>query len=136
MVQNIALVIESSADAELWGRIHYDDNLIIESAPDLKILDRRMKKLLKDFHQLNPKDIAFDIQYDITGLFNEKKFLKASIVADRAGISRGLMRQYISGSKYPSQDRVLVIQKTIHSLGKELQQIKVAPPVKKRTVKQ
>ena len=132
MQKKIALVIESSSDAEIWGRVHYEDNLIIESAPDLLSLEKKMKKLLKGFHQLDPNTINFDIQYDLTGLFDEKSFLNASVVADKAGISRGLMRQYIAGNKYPSHDRVIQIQKTIHALGKDLQHTKVAVPAKKR----
>ena len=90
-----------------------------------------MKKLFHDFHSLNIDEIDFEIHYDIAGLFEDKKYLNASIVADLAGISRGLMRQYAAGIKYPSEERLKKIETTTQSLGNELASIKVAPPKKK-----
>ncbi len=52
MKQKIALIIESSSEGDVWGRVHYDDNLIVESAADTEKLSRKMKKLLLDFHSL------------------------------------------------------------------------------------
>ncbi|MDE3142733.1 MAG: hypothetical protein KGL19_01180 [Bacteroidota bacterium] len=131
MKHKIALVIESSSEGDVWGRVNYDDNLLVESAPSLIALQKRMKKLLVDFHSLNADEIQFDIQYDITGLFEDKNFLNASVIADRAGISRGLMRQYTTGKKYPSKERIVVIQKTIHQIADELRVVKVALPKKR-----
>ena len=90
-----------------------------------------MKKLLCDFHSLNTDEIDFEMQYEVIGLFEDKKYLNVSVVADLAGISRGLMRQYAAGIKYPSEDRLKKIETTIHSLGNELSSIKVAPPKRK-----
>jgi hypothetical protein len=126
MQNKIALVIESSSNASIFGRVNYDDNLIMESAKNLEALSKKMKKLLKDFHDIKPESIEFEIQYDITGLFDSKNYLNASAVAEKAGISKGMMRQYTSGRKFPTHERVLQIQKTIHQLGKDLQQTKVA----------
>ena len=131
MKQKIALVIEGSSEGDVWGRVVCEDNLIVESAADITKLKRKMKKLLNDFHSLAADEVDFEIQYDITGLFEDKKYLNASVVADLAGISRGLMRQYAAGIKYPSEDRLKKIETTIHSLGNELASIKVAPPKKK-----
>jgi len=58
-----------------------------------------MKHLLKDFHQIRPESIEFEIQYNITGLFDSKNYLNASAVAEMAGISKGMMRQYTSGQE-------------------------------------
>jgi hypothetical protein len=85
MKQKIALVIESSSDGDVWGRVSYDDNLIVDSAADITRLAKKMKKLLHDFHSLKVDEIDFEIQYDITGLFEDKKFLNASVVADLPG---------------------------------------------------
>jgi transcriptional regulator with XRE-family HTH domain len=126
MQNKIPLIIESSSEASIFGRVSYDDNLIVDSAKNLVALVKKMKKILKDFHQLNPESIEFEIQYDITGLFDSKNYLNASAVAEKAGISKGMMRQYTSGRKFPSLEKVLLIQKTIHELGKDLQLTKVA----------
>ncbi len=128
MQTKIALVIESSSTESIFGRTYFDDNLIMESAKNLEALSKKMKKLLKDFHNIKPESIEFEIQYDITGLFDSKNYLNASAVAEKAGISKGMMRQYTSGRKFPTLERVIQIQNTIHKLGIDLQQTKVALP--------
>ena len=126
MLYKIDLIIESATTDSIFGRIKFDDNLMVASAKNLEALNKKMKKLLKDFHQLNAESIEFEIQYDITGLFDSKNYLNASAVAEKAGISKGMMRQYTSGRKFPSIERVMQIQNTIHQLGKDLIQTKVA----------
>lgn len=123
--QTIALILESVEENEVFGRVFFDNNLLVYSASTIELLEAKMKKLLFKFHGLKPNDILFDLQYDITGLFDHKNYLNASVVADIAGISRGLMRQYIAGIKYPSTERTITIQKAVREIGKELQKIKV-----------
>ncbi len=125
-MQLIVLIIESAKEGEFWGRVLYDDNLITESASSLPELERKMKTLLKDWHELDPKQIEFDLQYDIAGLFDEKKFLNAAVIAERAGINKSLMRQYASGIKFPSFERAKQIERVIHELGKEMIGIKIS----------
>ncbi|MDP1842147.1 MAG: hypothetical protein Q8K64_01915 [Sediminibacterium sp.] len=122
----IALIIEGCDDDVIFGRVQYEDDLLVASAKTIEGLQKKMKRLLYSFHKIKPDQLIFDLQYDIAGLFDQKKYLNASVVADRAGISRGLMRQYIAGLKYPSADRTLKIQETVNELGKELQEVKVA----------
>ncbi len=125
-MKKIALIIESAKENEVWGRVLYDDNLIVEEAGSIVELEKKMKKLLKDFHELEPKEIDFELQYDITGFFDEKKFLNTTVVAAKAGINGSLMRQYASGKKYPSLERAKQIESVIHSIGKELISVKLA----------
>jgi transcriptional regulator with XRE-family HTH domain len=132
MLYKIDLIIESASTDSIFGRIKFDDNLMVASAKNLEALNKKMKKLLKDFHQLKAESIEFEIQYDITGLFDSKNYLNASAVAEKAGISKGMMRQYTSGRKFPTFERVMQIQNTIHQLGKDLQQTKVALPKSSR----
>ena len=123
-VQKIVLIIEKAREV-IWGRVYYDDNLIVESASSIPELEKKMKKLLKAFHKLDPANIEIDVQYDITGLFEEKNFLNTAIVAERAGINKSLMRQYAAGIKHPSYERVRVIEQVIHALAKELLAVKL-----------
>ena len=125
-METIALIIESAKDGELWGRVQYDDNLIIESASSVPELERKMKALLKDWHALDAKQVSFELQYDMAGLFDEKKFLNAAVIAERAGINKSLMRQYASGIKFPSLERAKQIERVIHELGKEMLGIKIS----------
>lgn len=122
----IPLIVEGTEDGLLFGRVHYDDNLMVDSAKTIESLEKKFRRLLFSFHKIKPSLVMFDLQYDIAGLFDQKKYLNASVVADRAGISRGLMRQYIAGLKYPSSERTYLIQKTVQELGRELQNVKVA----------
>ena len=61
-------------------------------------------------------------KYDIWAFF-DKFPLNASLVAKQIGINPSLMRQYISGSKKPSEKRIEEIQKGIRDLGKTLSDI-------------
>lgn len=106
--------------------MHNVDNLIVESASSVPELEHKMKALLKDWHQLEPKQISFDLQYDNAGLFDEKKFLNAAVIAERAGINKSLMRPYASGIKFPSYERAKQIEQVIHELGKEMIDIKIS----------
>lgn len=132
-MKQIALVIEGASDGEVWGRVHFEDNLIVESAPTIDSLQKRMKKLLKEFHELETKELEFDLQYDVAGLFDEQKVLNASALAKEAGINASLMRQYASGVKNPSIEQAKKIEKAIHQIGKALVAVKLAGQIAKTT---
>src|SRR5579859_3586234 len=125
-MENILLIIEKGTDNELWGRVTFDDNLITESAPSLELLEKKIKKLLHDFHDLDPKLVHFDVAYDLTAVFSEKKYLNLSEVAIKLGINRSLMAQYAAGKKFPSLERAKEIEKTIHALGRDLLKVKIS----------
>ena len=101
MKKKIILIIDTEGKGPLWGRVLYEDNLLVDSGKTVSQIETKMKKLLINFHQLKEDKFAFEIQYDISGLFKDKSFLNASVVADRAGISRIMMRQYRMGNKFP-----------------------------------
>ena len=128
----IPLVIESAKENEYWGRVLYEDNLIVEDASSIIELEEKIKLLLYEFHQLDPNKITFDLQYDIVGLFEEKKFLNAGVIAERAGINKSLMRQYAAGIKNPSAERAKEIERAIHEIGKELLVVKLSTREKLR----
>ncbi|HEY8780864.1 MAG TPA: hypothetical protein VIM16_04550 [Mucilaginibacter sp.] len=60
-VQNIELVIEKD-ESGMWGRVNYNDNLIIEQADNLDDLESKLKMLLKDFEGVAPESIKFDLR--------------------------------------------------------------------------
>ena len=139
-MKKLLLVIEKSKDGKLWGRVELDDDLIVDAAVSSDELEKKMKKLLQRFHQIEPSEIKFELAYDLTALFSQKDFLNVSAIALKAGISPGLMRQYVAGFKYPSPERAKVIEHIINSLGRELMKIKVVvvknrPPSKSESVK-
>ncbi len=64
-MKKINLIIEKSDDDNvLWGRVHYEDNLLIDSADTEDALQDKMKTLLKDFHDLDPETITFEVSYE------------------------------------------------------------------------
>ena len=125
-MQKILLVIEKGKGKDLWGRVTFDDNLIVDSAPSIDLLREKMAGLLCDFHDLPVSEIGFDIAYDLTAVFSEKAYLNLSVVAQKLGINRSLMAQYASGNKFPSAERARAIEQTIHGLGRDLLNIRIA----------
>ena len=112
MKKKIPIIIESVDEKGFWGRVYMEDNLIVDFSKTLDGLKKKMTKLLYDFHKLPSTKYAFEIQYDISGLFDDKKYLNASAVADRAGISRLMLRQYRSGHKFPTKEKLEKLEKT------------------------
>jgi hypothetical protein len=123
-IQNIELIIEKG-ESGIWGRVNYNDNLIVEEADTLDALERRFKILLKDFENVNPEFIAFDLKYDVYSLFDQFDFLNITKVAKHAGIHPGLLRQYASGVKNPSLTQAKKIEETLHKLAGQMQKASV-----------
>ncbi|HLG38221.1 MAG TPA: helix-turn-helix transcriptional regulator [Chitinophagaceae bacterium] len=116
----VLLTIEKDK-GKLWGRVTYKNNLITDYAGSISALEKKMTKLLSDFHGV--QKISFDHSYDLTVFFEKFDFLKQSKVAELAGINPGLLRQYASGVKNPSADQARKIEKAVHQLAKELQSV-------------
>ena len=120
---NFLLTIEKDK-GKIWGRVTYKKNLITDYASSIGALEKKMAKLLNDFHGVsNP---AFRHSYDLTVFFEEFNYLKQSKIAELAGINPGLLRQYASGVKYPSSIQAKKIEKAVHGLAKELQSVSLA----------
>lgn len=118
----LLLIIEKSK-GKLWGRVNYRDNLITDFASNVNTLERKVRKLLKDFHQI--PNVEFEHSYDLTSFFDEYDFLKQSKIAELAGMNPGLLRQYASGVKFPSADQAKKIEKAVHDLAKELRAVSI-----------
>src|SRR6478736_2588805 len=119
-METIELIIEKARDGNIWGRVNYLDNLLIEKAKTEQELKKRFKKLLADFEELDPKTYEFQIGYDLSSLFEQKKYLNITAIAEIAGINPSLMRQYASGIKFPSAEKTKAIEKIIHTIGQDL----------------
>lgn len=123
-MKKITVIVEK-ADEGYLGRIHYEDNLIVDETNSLDMLDRNMKKLLKKFHGVDPSKVIFEFLYDLSALFEQFDYLKISSVAKRAGLNPSLVRNYVNGHKFASDNQAKKIEDTIHQLGKELLAVKV-----------
>lgn len=120
----IELIVEKSEDS-LWGRVNYNDNLIVEHADTLNDLESSLKALLHDFEDVNIEDIEFDTRYDVYALFEQFDFLNISKIAKHADINPSLLRQYASGVKHPSLTQAKKLEETLHRLAMQMQKASV-----------
>lgn len=125
-MENINLIIENAKDGLVWGRVMYDDNLLVESATNAEELQVKMKTLLVDFHDLDAVNINFDISYDLSAFFENFGYLKISEIAKYAGLNASLLRHYVAGSKTASKAQVMKLQEAIHKVGNELVKVTFA----------
>ena len=125
-MKNISLIIENAKDGEVWGRVNYEDDLLVESANNTEQLQIKMKELLSDFHDLQPDAINFEISYDLSAFFENFAYLKISEIAKYAGLNASLLRHYVAGSKTASKAQVLKLQEAIRQVGAELIQVNFA----------
>ena len=119
----LQVVLEKESGV-LWGRVSYDKELIVDSAATLMALERKLRKVLLDFHELT--DIEFNYSYDLTVFFEEFNFLNQSKIAELSGINPGLLRQYASGVKNPSKEQANKIQTAIRELASKLRAVKIS----------
>lgn len=124
-IVKIPLVIERGEGKVLWGRVDYNGNLITDFANSIPELEEKIKVLLFDFEEVIPANIQFEHQFDIYALFQRFDFLKISTVAEHAGMNPGLLRQYVSGAKNPSEEQAKKIERTLHKLAQELQKVSI-----------
>lgn len=118
----IQLILEKEG-GKLWGRVSYDENLIVDSATTLQNLEKKIRKALKDFHSAD--EMKFEYAYDLTVFFEEFNFLNQSKIAELSGINASLLRQYASGVKNPSEVQAKKIQTTIRSLAVRLKNVQI-----------
>ena len=108
---------------EMLPGLKVNDDLITDHGPTLETVEKNMRKLLKKLHGI--KEVEFDYAYDLTLLFEKFSMLNISAVAKYANMNPGLLRQYVSGSKFPSKDQARKIESAIKSIGKELTKVSV-----------
>jgi hypothetical protein len=122
----INLIVENAKAGEVWGRVNYEDDLLIESADNIEQLQIKMKALLSDFHDLKPHTINFEISYDLSAFFENFAYLKISEIAKYAGLNASLLRHYVAGSKTASKAQVMKLQEAVRKVGIELMQVNFA----------
>lgn len=124
-MKRIQLIIEAGAESDnqsgFWGRLTYDDNLIVDQAETVEALQQNIKQLLLDFHDLS--DVEFEVAYDLYAFFEHYAYLKISKIADYAGLNPSLLRHYKSQTKFPSAEQVKRIETAVHRLANELSQV-------------
>ena len=124
-------VILEKGEEELFARIEFPEWLCITTGKDLVEIENNLKELIHDHKETDGKDeayfqsldlgkVVFEYSHDLTAFFEEFSSLKVSSIALLAGINPSLLRQYVSGAKYPSLKQVQKIEQAVHVLGKQL----------------
>ncbi|MEI9955250.1 MAG: hypothetical protein WDM90_02855, partial [Ferruginibacter sp.] len=54
----IQLLLEKEGN-KLWGTINYDNNLIVAYGTTLKVLEKNLRNVLKNFHQVEEVEFSF-----------------------------------------------------------------------------
>ncbi|HEV8286848.1 MAG TPA: hypothetical protein VGQ09_21210 [Chitinophagaceae bacterium] len=116
------LIVEMTKN-EFWGRVDINNNLIVDSAPSLETLKKKIKKAINEIENIEVEN--FEVSFDLTSFFEQYSFLNISDIARRTNISPLMMRQYSSGIKFPSEERVKEIESAIQQIGKELSRVKL-----------
>ena len=121
--------------------IYFTDNGITKKQslfyyPKLKLATQEERNNYK----LNPfgiywedldEDVSFEsfdyddeyAQTDITNIFKKFPEINVHQLANRIGINQSLLAKYVCNAKTPSEERKKDIERHLHLLGKELQQI-------------
>lgn len=119
----LQLVLEKE-NGSLWGRVTYHKELIVDSAASLQALEKKLKRALMNFHELD--SVEFEYAYDLTVFFEAFNFLNQSKIAALSGINPGLLRQYAAGVKHPSRQQANKIQSAIRELAGKLRAVKIS----------
>lgn len=132
----IEVVIENH-DGMLWGIVETKGNFV--ATPYGKTKDEviaNLKELITDYQQNEGKkdkfwskvdvnNIDVELSYDLQAFFKEFKEIKISSLAVSAELNPSLLRQYASGSKYPSVDQAKKIELAVHALAKKLNKVAI-----------
>lgn len=133
--QQIEVIIEKNED-HFWGRIESKGFIPTGQGETVPALLQNIKDSIEDYiehegkkdkfwSKVDVSNIEFNILYDLEAFFEEFNELKISSIAERAGLNSSLVRQYATGSKYPSFDQAKKIEVAIHSLAEKLQKASI-----------
>lgn len=129
----LTIIIEKG-DGEIWGRVEAPGFLNVTAGNSETEITQNMLELIEDFLENEGKDnaywkgvtldsITFDYRYDLTAFFDVFSPLKINSIAEKAGINKALMRQYVSGVKHPSAQQVQKIEAAIHTFAQNLMKV-------------
>src|SRR5665213_1863972 len=121
--QQIEVIIEKNED-HFWGRIESKGFIPTGQGETVPALLQNIKDSIEDYiehegkkdkfwSKVDVSNIEFNILYDLEAFYEEFNELKISSIAERAGLNSSLVRQYATGSKYPSFDQAKKIEVAI-----------------------
>jgi len=123
--KKLELVIERGSDNSFWGRVHYNGNLYTDNAGSIDELEISMKNVLSDFEDLKSDIIEFERRYDVYSLFEDFDFINITKFAKHIDFNAGLLRQYASGVKHPSDKQLQKILEGFHSIASKMEKVEL-----------
>ena len=126
MKKKFEVIIEKAADHQLWGRIHYGEDLLTTNAKNVEGIIENFREQFEAFYDLKTTHKNFEVKYDLEAFFDHYNVLNISEIGKMANISPTVMRHYKAGIKHPSKAQVQNIEQTIHALARQLEQIKIS----------
>ena len=130
-IKKLDIIIEKN-DGLLWGRVEdAGDFMPTPYGKSTGGVIKNLKELVRDYvanegkkdkfwSKLDMDNIEFSFSYDLQAYFYEHDYLKISSVAKQAGLNPGLVRQYASGVKFPSNDQADKLRVAIKKIAREL----------------
>lgn len=112
MKKKFELIIEKAADNQLWGRIHYGEDLLTTNAKKVEGIIENFREQLEAFYDLKTTHKNFEVKYDLEAFFDQYNVLNISEIGKMANISPTVMRHYKAGIKHPSKAQVQNIEQT------------------------
>ncbi|MGV8945358.1 MAG: type II toxin-antitoxin system HicB family antitoxin [Lutibacter sp.] len=134
----IKVKVEKSADGVYWGTTQNIPGVVTADGKDLNALKENLQEALELYLEtaqdiddekilkLLSEGIDFEYQLELSEIFKRLKVINISAFAERIGISPSLLRQYSAKKDiYISEERAKKIEEELHSLGQELQAIRL-----------
>ncbi len=118
------LIIEWG-EIDLKGKVNYNNKLIIDFAPKVSEIEKKIKLYLQQFTNVDPEQVDFDYYYDMHSFFEVFDCINISKFANYANIHPGLMRQYASGVKRPALKQVRKIESALTRLSHEIEKVSI-----------
>ncbi len=134
----IKIHVEKNKDGVYWGTTQNIPGVITADGKTFSEMKRNLKDALELYFEsagdpelarikdLKNESIEFEFALNLTELFEKFKIINKTKFAERLNINSSLLRQYASkGHIYVSLERAKEIEKGLHSLGEELQAVRL-----------
>lgn len=133
-VKKINVFIEKADDGTYWGTTQNIPGVVSAYGNSLEELKANLRVAFDDYMEVAEeekeewvkevkKTTEWAYQMDLQAFFYLIPEVKISAIGKKAKINESLMRQYVTGKAVASEERVKLIEKTIHDLGRELQSV-------------
>jgi len=130
----LKVFVEKADDGTYWGTTQNLPGVVSAYGDSLEELKDNVKVAVADYvetaEELGEDWVdgvkaltEYEFNMNISSFFYLVPQVKISAIALKAKINPSLMRQYATGRATVSEERLKLIQGTIHELGKELQSV-------------